>query len=140
MSDPSFDVVEPEGLGFRIKDRANGRLYRVTPARDPRQPRLWCVLIYRCSPGGLADAAERPWLGEGGMAREDLVAALAAIRTDVDGWLGREECRELRRWLLAAGPGDAAPALAARGVASRSRPASAPPLSGTELQATSAAD
>jgi len=90
--------------GFTLTVRAGGRQYRVAPARDPRQPRFWCLVVYRCAPGGLATAGERPWIGARGMTRDELPAALAAIRGDVDGWLAREECRELREWLLAPDP------------------------------------
>jgi hypothetical protein len=38
------------------------------------------------------------------MAQADLAAALAGMHGDVDGWLAREECRELRAWLLAPAP------------------------------------
>ncbi len=96
-----FDVVDPQGLGFHLKARADGRLYRVVPARDPAQPRFWCVLIYRCRPGGLADAGERPWFGAGGLSREELPEAFAAMRTDVNAWLAQDSCLALRTWLTA---------------------------------------
>lgn len=105
--DDAFDIVEsrePGGIGFVLKARASGRRYRVAPARDPRQPRFWCILVYRCSPGGLADPGERPWLGAGGMTREELPEALAAIRADIDAWLAKTDCVELRDWLLDATP------------------------------------
>ena len=103
VADDAVDVIEPriaEGIGFFLKARANGRTYRVAPARDPRQPRFWCILVYRCSSAGVADPDERPWIGPGGMTREELPAALAAIRADVGAWLAQEPCRELREWLL----------------------------------------
>lgn len=109
MSDQTFDVIDPEGLGFRLKERESKRVYRVIPARDPRQPRLWCVLVYRCASSGVADDRQRPWFGAQGMTRDELVTALAAIRADVDAWLDRPECRDLRRWMRTPDPGAAVP-------------------------------
>ena len=112
--DDAIDVVEsrtPEGFGFLVKVRASGQVYRVAPARDPRQPRFWCVLVTRCTSGGMADPSERPWIGAGGMTREELPTALAAIRADVGAWLAQESCRELHRWLLT--PSAVSPAVAA---------------------------
>jgi len=112
VMDETIDLVDPrspDGLGFLLKARATGRLYRIMPARDPRQPRFWCFMVYRCTPAGVVNPAERPWLGEGGMTREELPAALAAIRADVDAWLAPEQCRELRSWLLATDPESADP-------------------------------
>jgi hypothetical protein len=101
VTDAAFEVVATEGIGFQLKERASQRLYRIAAARDPGQPRLWCVLVYRCGPGGVPDAAERPWLGTAGMAREDVATTLAGMRADIDAWLARDECGELRAWLLA---------------------------------------
>ena len=96
-------VVEertPSPLGVYLKAAATGRLYRVEPARDPAQPRFWCLRVYRCTRAGVADGLERPWLGGGGMTRDDLPAALRAIRDDVDAWLAAADRQPLRRWLL----------------------------------------
>src|SRR5688500_1878092 len=41
--------------GFTMKTVANGFLHRVLPLRDPDQPRFWCVVVVRCTPGGLPD-------------------------------------------------------------------------------------
>lgn len=102
--DGAVDLVAPrtpDGLGFLLKARATDRLFRIMPARDPRQPRFWCFTVYRCTPAGVVNPAERPWIGAGGMTREELPAALAAIQADVDAWLQQEQCHELRSWLLA---------------------------------------
>lgn len=122
MTDDAFEVVEsrgPEGFGFFVKVRASGQVYRVAPARDPDQPRFWCLLVTRCSAAGVADPGERPWLGAGGMTREELPTTLAAIRDDVGSWLDQASCKELRRWLLSALPVPPPPAMAARRSASR---------------------
>ena len=102
-----YEIVEarqPGSFAFMLKVRATRRLYRVAPTRDPRQPRLWCVMVYRCLPSGLGDASELPWVGAGGMSREDLSAAMGTIRADVAAWLAQEPCAGLRRWLLTPDP------------------------------------
>ncbi len=69
----------------------------------------------------MADTTERPWYGAAGMTRDELPAAVQAIRADVEGWLAQDGHADLRTWLLAAGetePLGAPPA-------SRSRAASA---------------
>ena len=99
-----IDERHPDAYGFTVKARGNGRLHRVVPARDPRQPRFWCVVVYRCTPSGLPDASERPWLGRGGLRREDLPDAMLAIRADPGAWLAEEAHRALREWMLAPTP------------------------------------
>lgn len=94
------DERRPDAYGFTVKARANGRLHRVEPARDPQQPRFWCIVVYRCSAGGLPDAAERPWVGPGNFRREELKAAFGAIRDDPEGWLAEDERAGLRAWML----------------------------------------
>ena len=104
MTDSAIDVVvprTPEGMGFQVKVRATGRVFRIEPTRCPGQPRYWCLRIYRCTSAGMADTTERPWYGAAGMTRDELPAAVQAIRTDIEGWLARDENAELRTWLLA---------------------------------------
>ncbi len=104
--DDAVELVETRHAGphaFLLKARASGRFYQVAPARDPRQPRFWCVVVYRCSREGLADTAERPWVGPGGISRDDLSGVMAEIKGDLGAWLAGESCRELRHWLLAVG-------------------------------------
>ena len=90
----------PNALGLYLKAAATGRLYRVEPARDPSQPRFWCLCIYRCTSAGVADREERPWLGVGGMTRDELPEAVRIIREDVDTWLEPANRQPLRKWLL----------------------------------------
>lgn len=101
--DDVITVVEsrtPEGLGFHLKVRSTGKLFRVMPARWPPQPRYWCLCVYRCKPSGTADPAELPWIGSSGMTREELPAATQAIRENVNAWLAQEALQDLRAWLL----------------------------------------
>jgi len=90
----------PDAYGFTIRASGTGVLYRIVPARDPRQPRFWCVVVYRCSVGGLPDSRERPWLGSRGLKREDLATTLAEIRGDPAAWLAEVSHHELRDWML----------------------------------------
>ena len=103
----------PEGVGFLIKASASGCLFRVAPVRDPRQPRFWSVRVHRCTRAGVADPREMPWMGPGGMTREELPEAFAAIRADVGAWLAQPDCRQLRSWLLSQVPDPPAVPLAA---------------------------
>jgi hypothetical protein len=112
VTDAAIAVIEPrglEGLGLQFKAAATGRLYRLVPTRVPGQPRFWRFLVFRCLPGGMADPAEHAWAVAGGMTREEIPAALEAIRADVESWLERPECQELRRWLLSPDAGAAPP-------------------------------
>lgn len=94
------DERSPSGMGFFIKVPASGRMYRVEPARDPSQPRFWCIRIRRCTRAGVPDPLERPWLGQGGMSREELPDALRAIQENASGWLNQASRHQLRGWLL----------------------------------------
>lgn len=104
---------QPEGHGFYFKVRSNGRLYRLDSARDPHQPRFWCFRICQCASAGTVDATERPWYGGDRMTRDDLPAALSAIRVSPDDWLAQPQHADLREWLLEDRPTvSLAPALA----------------------------
>ena len=84
------EVVEErnaDAYGFTVKVLANGLLHRILPVRDPHQPRFWCVVVFRCSPGGIPDASEQPWVGLGGLRREELKETMSAIRADPSSWL-----------------------------------------------------
>lgn len=108
-----IDPRNPEGLGFYLKARVSGRLFRVEPIRDPRQPRFWSICIYHCARPRVADPTDRPWLGQGGLTRDELPVALQTIRADVDAWLAQDSCKELRRWLLTEAPPTVPAALSA---------------------------
>jgi Fe-S cluster assembly iron-binding protein IscA len=95
-----IDDKRPDGFGFHIRVLATGRLYRIEPARDPRQPRFWCFKIYRCLSSRLVDVSQRSWFGAGGMTRDQLPAASEAIKADPNAWLETEELSALRRWIF----------------------------------------
>jgi hypothetical protein len=107
------EVVEErnaDAYGFTVKVLANGLLHRILPVRDPHQPRFWCVVVFRCSPGGVPDATEQPWVGLGGLRREELKETMSAIRANPSSWLAETAHGQLRDWMLAPSPATAPPA------------------------------
>jgi hypothetical protein len=114
------EVVEErnaDAYGFTVKVLANGLLHRILPVRDPHQPRFWCVVVFRCSPGGIPDASEQPWVGLGGLRREELKETMSAIRANPSSWLAETAHGKLRDWMLAPGAAPAPPPVARRSVA-----------------------
>jgi hypothetical protein len=97
-----FDVVAhhtQEGHALYLRGRLGGGVVRVSPARDPAQPRFWCLLVEHrgaVGPGGLRLAAA---IGPGGMTREEARVALGELAADPAAWLGRPRHRRLRAWL-----------------------------------------
>jgi hypothetical protein len=117
------EVVEErntDSYGFMVRVMANGLLHRFLPVRDPHQPRFWCVVVFRCSPGGVPDASEQPWVGLGGLRREELKDTMSAIRANPSSWLAETAHGHLRDWMLAAAP--VAGPSGGRQVASTTRP------------------
>lgn len=108
-----LEVVEErnrDAYGFTLRASANGLLHRVLPVRDPRQHRFWSIVVFRCSPGGIPDIAEQPWVGPGGFLREELKAVMAEIRADPSAWFAQPAFGDLLDWMLAP---DSAPVPAA---------------------------
>jgi hypothetical protein len=98
-----------DGLGLSFKVEGSGRVFRLEPTRDPRQPRFWCFCIHRCTSAGMILQTERSWWGPGGMTRAELPAAVLAIRADPNKWLADEELSDLRDWIMEAGEEPIAP-------------------------------
>ena len=100
------DIVEvvparqSEAHGFHFKVRASGRIFRLDAARDPHLPRFWCFRISLCTASGTVDPTERPWFGGDRMTREELPAAVAAIRAAPCDWLALPQHGDLRTWVL----------------------------------------
>jgi hypothetical protein len=86
-----------DGLGLSFKVEGSGRVFRLEPTRDPRQPRFWCFCIHRCTSAGMILQTERSWWGPGG------------IRADPNKWLADEELSDLRDWIMEAGEEPIAP-------------------------------
>jgi len=91
-------------FGINLKVRDSGTQFRFTPARDPNQPRLWCVSVRRCSPGGMLDSAGPVWIDRPGRSRTDVAEIIETIRIDIGAWLATPLRRDLCRWLLTATP------------------------------------
>ena len=97
-----FDVVPhhtQEGHALYLRGRLGGGVVRVSPARDPAQPRFWCLLVEHrgaVGPGGQRLAAA---IGPGGLTREEARTALSDLAADPAAWLGRTRHRRLRAWL-----------------------------------------
>jgi len=102
-------VVEPvslvsgqgqQGAGFSFKVLATGALYRCQVMRNPNQPRFWCITIYLCLDGGSPDKEQPRWLSNDLFTREEMPAALAAVQTNLSGWLADSSRADLRKWVM----------------------------------------
>lgn len=98
------EVVEPrppEGLALYLRTRESQWLFRVAPARDPSQPRLWCLRIDRCARvGPLADNDQvNLFVTARRMTRDQLMSALQELRADPVAWLDQDGRHDLHRWL-----------------------------------------
>ena len=91
-------------FGISLKIRESGTQFRFAPTRDPNQPRLWCVSVRRCSPGGMLDTAGPVWIDRPGRSRTDVAEIIETIRTDIGNWLATPVRRDLCHWLLTATP------------------------------------
>lgn len=101
----AFEIIEfkpPNTVSFYLRVRASGALFLLVPARCPGEPRLWGMWVHRCLPGSVVDRTQPPWVSPERLRREELGAAVQAIRDDVDGWLKRKERAHLRGWMLGA--------------------------------------
>jgi len=101
---PNFALVEFQprhSWGLYLK-ATGGLLFRVTPNRDPDQPRLWCLRVDRCISIGAVQPDGHGCLAGSGIAWSDLTAVFSSIRSDVEVWLGQPSQRDLRDWLIEA--------------------------------------
>jgi hypothetical protein len=92
---------------FLLRTTANAFLHRVLPLRDPAQPRFRCVVVVRCTSGGLLDRSVPAWIGQRGqrgLRRDELAATMGAIRSDPGAWLAQPAQSHLRAWLLTPDP------------------------------------
>jgi hypothetical protein len=110
-----FDTLESraqEGYALYLRGRVSGRLFRISPVRDPVQPRLWCLLVERCETPGIAGRRSEAVIGPGGLTREEAQIALRELGANPTQWLGQPRYRRLQSWLRGdeAVSGDVAPA------------------------------
>jgi hypothetical protein len=97
-----FDLVAhhpQEGHAIYLRGRLGGSVIRVSPARDPAQPRLWCLLVEHRGTVGPIGQRLGAVIGPGGLTREEALAALSDLAADPATWLGRSRRRRLRAWL-----------------------------------------
>lgn len=87
-----------------IRVRQTQAHFRITPERDPQQPRLWCVSVRQCASGGTLTTSGLVWIDRPGMSRTELAETIDTIRGDIGGWLTAPARRDLCRWLLTAEP------------------------------------
>jgi hypothetical protein len=99
---PEFVVVEfqPRHAWGLFLKATGGLLFRVTPNRDPDQPRLWCLRVDRCISVGAVQPDGHGCLVGSGIAWSDLTAVFTTIRSELDEWLELPAQRNLRRWLI----------------------------------------
>jgi hypothetical protein len=117
----AIEVLPPKAEGkltINLKVAATGTLFRISPARDPRAPRLWCVAVRQCSSGGILDPTGPAWIDRPGTSWAELADVIETIRADIGLWLGKPVRRDLCRWLLTEPP--AATAAVAAGIPGRS--------------------
>jgi hypothetical protein len=91
-------------LSVSIHHTATGAHFRVMPVRDPRQPRIWCISVRRCSASGILETSGVAWIDRPGCSRSALAETIQSIRDDIGGWLAAPARRDLCRWLLTAAP------------------------------------
>lgn len=84
--------------------RATGTHFRIAPARDPRQPRLWCIGVRQRTPGGVEDQTGMTWIERPGRTWAELIAVLEPLRSEVLDWLAKPDRAALCRWMLTAPP------------------------------------
>lgn len=116
--------------GFTMKSTHNGSLFRVLPLRDPNQPRFWCIVVVRSLPGGEIDRSHPAWIGRRSLRREELAELMAAIRDDLETWLGDAAQKTPRDWVMAPAAGADTPDAARRASSDRSGGADGLPGSG----------
>ena len=103
----AIEVLPAKGAGklsIDLRVTATGSLFRIAPARDPHEPRLWCIAVRKCVTGGMVDASEPTWFDRPGQPRADLAEMIETVRDDVYGWLTTTDRRPLYTWLLSALP------------------------------------
>jgi hypothetical protein len=106
VASEGFETLESraqEGHAVYLRGSLSGRLFRVSPVRDPAQPRLWCLLIERCATTGVNGLREEAVLGTEAMPREEVLGALNELRANPAKWLGQPRRKSLRVWLRGSG-------------------------------------
>jgi hypothetical protein len=99
----------PEGHALYLKGRVSGRVFRVSLARDPAEPRSWCLFVeHRASvgvPGRRTDAV----IGPGRLTREAALDALRSIESNPNAWLSDRKREKLLDWMRTRPPAEPLP-------------------------------
>ena len=111
-ADEGFELGKsptPEGHALYLKGRVSGQVFRVSLARDPAEPRSWCLFVeHRASvgvPGRRTDAV----IGPGRLTREDALKELGAIEANPNAWLSDGRREKLLDWMRTRPPAEAPP-------------------------------
>lgn len=89
---------------FDVKVLATGAKFRVSPTRDPQQPRFWCISVRQCSSVAMPDPASPIWMDRPGIPWAEMPDTIEAIRADVASWLTKPDRAALCQWLMTAAP------------------------------------
>ena len=99
----------PEGHALYLKGRVSGRVFRVSLARDPAEPRSWCLFVeHRASvgvPGRRTDAV----IGPGRLTRENALVELQSLEENPNAWLSDGRRGKLLDWMRTRPPVEAPP-------------------------------
>jgi hypothetical protein len=97
-----FDQVTQlahEGLTVNLQFQPVKWTFRFYPARDPEQPRFWCLLVDQCDrTDALGQSVDR-FLVARAMPRDLLLENLAKLREDPREWLAADSQQNLGQWL-----------------------------------------
>jgi len=97
-----FDQVlqlAPEGLTVHLQFQPSKWTFRFFPARDPDEPRFWCLVVDQCDRTDALGRAVDRFLVARAMPRDELLARMAQLREDPREWLGADEQQSLTDWL-----------------------------------------
>ena len=89
---------------FDVKVLATGAKFRVSPTRDPQQPRFWCISVRQCSSVAMPDPASPIWIDRPGIPWAEMPDTIETIRADVASWLVVPDRAALCQWLMTAAP------------------------------------
>ena len=99
----------PEGHALYLKGRVSGRVFRVSLARDPAEPRSWCLFVEHRASMGVPGRRTDGVIGPGRLTREDALDALRSIEANPNAWLSDRKRGKLLDWMRTRPPAEAPP-------------------------------
>jgi len=88
-----------EGLTVNLQFQPVKWTFRFYPARDPEQPRFWCLLVDQCDrTDALGQSVDR-YLVQRAMPRDQLLENLSQLREDPRVWLEADSREKLGEWI-----------------------------------------